>query len=231
MLVFEYQCRVSFRNPLNYEKAAEVISGYIDRALGRQENYLDFHKSREFKYYCFDLPYPFESSRVYEAGKVYTVRIRTVKQDLAEYFSQMLPYHRAGEVCGMGGDLKIITKKMLECVYSLTPILMKDPDHGYWRTHMSLDQYEEWLKVNLIKKYNHFTGKKLDENFQLYELIEFKNRKPVRCDYKGITLLGDKISFITSKNETAQELWYFALGAGLGENCSRGNGFMNYRYL
>ncbi|MDO5410288.1 MAG: CRISPR-associated endoribonuclease Cas6 [Lachnospiraceae bacterium] len=230
MLVFEYQCRISFGKNILYESAAEKIAGFIDSALALKPEYLEFHQSKEYKYYCFDLPYPFEKGKVYEEKKVYTVRIRTVKQELAEYFLMKLPYHSGSGVYGHGGELKIIPRKILETVYSLTPVVLKT-EQGYWRNNMTMQEYERRLKENLVKKYNQFTGNRLDEDFQLYELMEIRNQKPVKIYYKGITLLGEKLSFVTAKNASAQEIWYFALGTGIAENNSRGCGFLNYRYL
>ena len=105
--------------------------------------------------------------------------------------------------------------KIFEKVYTLTPALIKSKE-GYWEDNISRDEYEERIKVNLIKKYNDFTGEKLDENFKLY---------------KGKVFLGDKLSFIVSDNEIAQKLWYMSLGTGILENNSRGCGFVNYKYL
>ena len=120
--------------------------------------------------------------------------------------------------------------KIFEKVYTLTPALIKSKE-GYWEDNISRDEYEERIKVNLIKKYNDFTGEKLDENFKLYESLEFKNEKPVKFNYKGKVFLGDKLSFIVSDNEIAQKLWYMSLGTGILENNSRGCGFVNYRYI
>ena len=96
---------------------------------------------------------------------------------------------------------------------------------------MSLKDFEDRLKVNLIKKWKCFTGEAVDEDFQLYTLLEFLNHKPIRVHYKGISLLGDKIRLEIADNEMAQNLSYMALGAGLLENNSRGSGFVNYRWL
>lgn len=230
MLVFEYRSKVKLKKDLPYEKTSESFAYFIDSALGLDEHYLQFHKQAGYKYYVYDMLYPIEKDGIYKKGKIYTVRIRTVKQDLAEYFSDKLPFHNSEEFQGKGGELRIIPKKMLERIYSVTPILQKN-NQGYWKGHMRLAEFEERLKVNLIKKYKCFTGEELDEDFALYDLIEFKNTKPVKMVYKGIHLLGDKISFQIASNETAQMLAYFALGVGICDNNARGAGFVNYRYL
>ena len=96
---------------------------------------------------------------------------------------------------------------------------------------MSLQAFEERLKVNLIKKWNQAQGDKLAEDFQLYTMLEFLNEAPIPMEYKNIKLLGDKIRLQIADNETAQKVAYMALGTGLLEMNSRGAGFVNYRWL
>ena len=167
---------------------------------------------------------------VYKQGNVYTFRIRTVKQQLAEYFSKQLIHHESNELIGLHSQINIIPDRTLEKVYTLTPVVIKS-EQGYWRNTLTMEEYEERLKINLIKKYTMLTGEKLDENFSLYESIEFKNKMPVKVPYKNVTLLGDKINLIPAKNENAKKLLYMALGTGLGENNARGAGFLNYQYM
>ena len=96
---------------------------------------------------------------------------------------------------------------------------------------MSLEEFERRLFDNAVKKYNQYTGKKIDEDFQLYTNITFLNRKPIANQYKGIQLLGDKVNLKIADNAQAQELAYFLLGTGLCELNSRGYGYCNYRWL
>ena len=45
---------------------------------------------------------------------------------------------------------------MLEKVYTLTLVLIKSKE-VYWRYSINIYEYEEIIKINLIKKYNNFT--------------------------------------------------------------------------
>lgn len=230
MLVFELQLKIRFSRPIPYENVSEVIGNFIDSSLGKSEQYLAFHESREVKYYVFDMPYKIPDNHIYQANEIYGIRIRTVKQDLAEYFSENLPRHRTNDMLGLSGELKIIPKKFLDRVYTLTPIIIQT-DQGYWRGTLPVSEFENRLKVNLIKKYNKLNDTKIDEDFPLYQAIEFKNQKPIKVPYKNIVLLGDKINLVASHHEMAQEVLYMALGTGIGERNGRGSGFLNYRYL
>ena len=109
-------------------------------------------------------------------------------------------------------------------------MIIKDST-GYWRENIYFDDFERKLKENAIKKYNQINQIKIDEDFELYTSIEFKNKKPYAVSYKNIKLLGDKVSLNISDNEIAQEISYMLLGTGVGENNGRGAGFMGYRWI
>ena len=127
--------------------------------------------------------------------------------------------------------MRIISNKLIKRIYSITPIIVKNDEKGYWKNYMSLEEFEKRIKDNLMKKYKLFVDENLDENFMIYDCIEFKNKVPVKIPYKNIHLLGDKISIEIAQNKRAQKIAYLALGTGVLENNSRGFGFMNYEYL
>lgn len=230
LLVFEYRCKIKLKKNVSFTEIPEKVAYYLNSVLGQDGTYLAFHKAKGYKGYCHDYFWPLEKDGIYKAGNIYTVRVRMIKQELAEYFSERLPYHETNELLGVGGELKIIPKKIIETIYTLTPVVIKNKE-GYWRGHMSVPEFEERMKINLIKKYKYFIGNDIDEQCPLYDFIEFKNEKPIKVFYKGIVLLGDKISLQVAKNETAQKLAYLSLATGVCENNYMGSGFMNYRYI
>lgn len=61
--------------------------------------------------------------------------------------------------------------------------------------------------------------------------MELKNIKPIGTQYKGKTLLGDKISLDILEDDISQYIVYMALGTGMGEMNARGFGFMGYRWV
>ena len=206
------------------------LTAFIDKGFLENEELLQMHEENKFKNYCYDLPYPIEKDKIYKKGKIYTVTIRTIDPRLAKYFQEVCVNSYTDEVKGLTSEIRIIPKKVIDSIYTLTPVILKD-DKGYWRKHMQLAEFENQLKVNLIKKWNAFTGEKLSEDFNLYTLLEFLNETPVPMEYKSIKLLGDKIRLQIADNETAQKLAYMALGTGLLNMNSRGAGYVNYRWL
>lgn len=230
MQIFELQNKIYLLKDVKQEEVSKEISSLIDITLGRDKKFLELHNENCFKNYCFDEFYPLEKDKLYKADGLYNFRIRTTNKELAIYLSKEIPKSYTSSIKALKSEIKLINKKHIDKIYSISPLIVKN-DCGYWRKHLSLEEYSERIKVNLIKKYNNLNNKKIDEDFILFNSIELKNKKPVPLNYKGIKLLGDKISLKISDDPIAQELAYMALGTGIGEVNSRGAGFVNFRYL
>lgn len=229
--VYEMAVKIFSLRDFRQEEVCTVTSGFIDTCLARDDKYLEFHKNNCYKGYSINNPYPLEPDGVYKQDKVYTIRIRTVDKDLLNYLSRELPNTTSAYLKGLTVKQWVIPRKHISKIYSLTPVILKLNEGGYWKTNISFEKYEYLLKTNLIKKYNRFMDTKIDEDFQLYTNIQKTNRVPINVKYKNITLLGDKFDIEIADNEMAQNLAYLALGTGLGENNSRGCGFVNYKFL
>ena len=230
MQVYQIRIKLYMLTDVALNRIQTNLTAFIDKGFLENEELLQMHEENKFKNYCYDLPYPIEKDKIYKKGKIYTVTIRTIDPRLAKYFQEVCVNSYTDEVKGLTSEIRIIPKKVIDSIYTLTPVILKD-DKGYWRKHMQLAEFENQLKVNLIKKWNAFTGEKLSEDFNLYTLLEFLNETPVPMEYKSRKLLGDKIRLQIADNETAQKLAYMALGTGLLSMNSRGAGYVNYRWL
>lgn len=232
--VFEIRLKIYLLQDIPQEQTYTVCSNFLDSYLAKNEAFLQLHETNCYKQYCFDQPYPVEKAGVYKKDQVYTIRIRTVNAELAGYFSSNLANHYNNQMKGLTLEIRMIPKKIIAQIYSVTPAVIKcqnESESGYWKKRITFQQYEERLKINLIKKYNTITDTKMNEDFDLYHQIELVNRKPIGIPYKGIKLLGDKLCIQAAENEQAQELLYMAIGTGICELNARGCGFVNYRYL
>ncbi len=229
MNVFELKLKVYLFKDIKQEEALNQVASFIDEVLSQNDQFLELHKKNCYKNYVFCAPYPMAQGGIYERDKIYTIIIRTIESDLALYFEKKLANHQNETMKGIKYEVRIIPRHMIEKVYSLTPVLLKDPN-GYWKQNMSFEKFEERLKVNLIKKYNAYTGDRLNEDFPLYTMIKLLNISPIKIPYKGISLLGDKIELQVSEHPTAQKLIYMGLGTGFCESNSRGYGYVNYQY-
>lgn len=230
MQVYQIRIKLYMLTDISLNRIQTKLTAFIDKGFQTKKELSQLHEENKFKNYCYDLPYPVEKDKIYKKGKIYTVTIRTIDSELAKYFQEECVNTYTDEMKGLTSEIRIIPKKIIDSLYTLTPVILKN-DRGYWRKHMRLEEFEEQLKVNLIKKWNTFTGEKLPEDFQLYTFLEFLNETPIPMEYKNVKLLGDKIRLQISDNETAQKLAYMALGTGLLSMNSRGAGYVNYRWL
>lgn len=230
MKVFEIRLKVFLLQDIEVKYAQTKIAEFFDRGFLGNGELAKFHEENRYKYYCFSSFYPLEKDQIYKKGKIYTITIRTIDDQLARYFSEVCANIYTESMKGLTTEIRIIPQKQIECLYTLLPAILKD-ERGYWRSYMNLSEYGERIKVNLIKKWNQFEHEKLDEEFPLYSLIEFSNKVPVAMEYKNIRLLGDKFCIHITDHPTAQRLAHMAIGTGILEMNSRGAGFANYRWL
>lgn len=230
MRVHEMIFKVFLLKNIHSTEALEKISELIDKSLAKEEEFLCFHNSNKFKNYIFNSFFLVEKDKVYKEGNIYSIKIRTIDEKLVQFFKTNLVNEYTSSIKVLTVECRHISKRHIERIYSITPMIIKT-DNGYWKGNLSLDEFEKRIKENLIKKYNAFFDVKLNEDFELFHMMKFDNKKPISCKYKGIHVLGDKITLTIAENETAQTLAYLALGTGLGEMNARGYGFTNYRYL
>ena len=228
--IYKIKIKVYMLEDVSFNDIQKKITAFLDLSFLVDDELVKKHKENNYKWYTYDLLYPFEQDRVYKKDKIYTLTIRTVDRKLADFFLNKSINAYSNEMKGLTGKISIIPRKHIEQIYTLTPVVMKN-EEGYWRRCMSLEKYEQRLKTNLIKKYNTFKGEKINENFELYNSIEFLNKKPVAIKYKNIKLLGDKIRLHIAENPTAQKIALLALGTGIGEMNARGFGFVNFKWL
>lgn len=230
MKVFQVRLKLYLLKDIAVSQMQEKLTSLIDKGFAVSESMLQMHEDNRFKNYCYDMPYPVEKDKVYKRGKVYTLTIRTIDIGLARYFSDVCVNSYTDSLKALTSEVRIIPQKFIQSIYTLTPAILKG-DKGYWRGCMTLEEYEERMKVNLIKKWNAFENEKMDENFQLYIFMEFLNKVPIMMEYKGIKLWGDKFSLQIADNASAQKLAYMSLGTGILEMNSRGAGFVSYKWL
>lgn len=230
MKVFEISILVFLIKEINLKEAFSKIGEFIDSGMVKKPELLELHHKNTYKNYCFCSLFPLEKDKIYKGGSIYTIRIRTVDYKLAKFFNKELVHHFNDNIKALTSTIRILSKKHIEKIYSITPLVLKT-NEGYWKGNLSLNDFERRLKENLIKKYNLLMNTKINEDFQLYTSIEFMNKKPVAISYKGKKILGDKISIHISDDKISQELAYMSLGTGLLEMNARGAGYMNVKYL
>lgn len=230
MNVFQIKLKVYLTSDIESKYALEEISTLVDSCLVGNEKYCNFHNDNIYKLYTFNSFYPIEADKIYKAGSIYEINIRTINRDIYEYLRNNINNERTEKIKALDLVTYSLKENYIEKLYSLTPVIIKG-ENGYWKDILSIKEYEDRLTANLIKKYNYYTGQKINEDFKLFTLINVNNRLPIGCSYKNICLLGDKLDLAVANNNMAQKLARMAVGVGLGEMNARGYGFVNYKKL
>lgn len=207
MQVYELTIKVYLSENILYKNMYYELSQVIDKTLSSNSKFLELHNKNCFKNYCFNGLYPLESDRIYKVDGIYSFQIRTIDKELFEFLSNRMSNIFTSKIKVLKIDIKIIKKKHIAKIYSITSVTMKT-DNGYWKGNITLEQYESKLRSNLYKKYRDFTGEDIDESYPIFNSIEFKNIKPVSFEYKSINLLGDKISLNIADDEISQKIAY-----------------------
>ncbi|MCS4473108.1 CRISPR-associated endoribonuclease Cas6 [Clostridium botulinum] len=169
MKVYELTLKIFLLKDLTVDKSYEKLSELIDKSLCKDEELLILHNENKYKYYTFSLPYKLEKDKIYKAGNIYSVKIRTIDEKILENFKTELVNVYTSYIKALTIDVKVIPRKYISTIYSLTPVVIKT-DNGYWKGKLSLNEYEERIKENLIKKYNQFFSEKLMRIF-LYMIL------------------------------------------------------------
>lgn len=229
--VMQIRIKLYVLRDISAERIQAEMAAFLDQGLVKDIRFAELHQTNQFKGYCYDLLYPVEQGKVYKKGGIYTLTVRTIDPELVRYFATQAVNVYTQAVKALTAEVKVIPQKPIELLYTLTPVILKCGEKGFWRDTLSVEQYEERLKVNLLKKWRQFYGEKLPEDFELFMGIEFLNKVPIKVEYKNIHLLGDKLRLYIAGNETAQNLAQMAIGVGAGEMNSRGSGFCNYHWL
>lgn len=228
--VYETKIKIYVMADISANEIRRELTTYIDSGLAGTSQFAALHRENKYKFYCYDSLYPLEKDKVYKKDKIYTLTLRTLDVSLAKHFSEYVVHTHTRNLKGLTAQVRILPRKHIDVIYTLTPAILKC-DSGYWKDEMTVVQFEERMKGNLIKKWNEFCGEKLEEDFELFTGVEFLSKCPVASEYKGVRLLGDKVRMHVAENAMAQKLAYLALGTGVLEMNSRGFGFVNYRWL
>lgn len=230
MFVYKLNIKIFLLKEIPYDRSLVSIASFLDKQLLEDEEWGELHRQKNYKPYSFSNLWPVEQDGVYKKERVYTFTIRTLNSRLAEYFENGLSNHNTADMKGLVVNISILPEKPIKTLYTLTPAIIKTETGSYWKDCLSLVEYKDRMKVNLIKKYNYFEQKKADEEFALCTLFELTNKKPIMTCYKNnVRLLGDKFQIEIESNETAQSMAYLALATGLCEMNSRGYGFVGYK--
>lgn len=228
MKVISIKTKVYVKENISQEESISIVANFVDKCLCNDENWNKMHNETTFKPWSFSSLSPISKDGTYKRDSILTFTLRTIDLNLAQYLMEQLRNVETNQLKGLVSEVWMVPQKKITKIYSITPVIVRGAESGYWREKMSLEEYQNLIKTNLIKKYNFFAGTKIDENFNLWTKFTITNKKVIGVPYKGITLLCDKVEMEVAENKTAQDLAYLALATSIGNIGSRGFGYINF---
>ena len=228
--LYDVKVKVYLTKSITTDESLREIAKLIDVSFLENATLKKLHEERIYKPYVMNSFYPLERDGIYKEGKIYTIIIRTISSSFKEHCEAILTNTYTDRLKVLSVTVNKRREGIIEKVYTITPVILKFDKTGYWKNQYSITDFERLLKDNLFKKYKYFFSDDIVEDGELYTHLQFDNQKPVAMKYKNVTLLGDKITIHVASNETAQKLFFMALGSGIGHNNSRGAGFINAKF-
>ncbi|WP_444311118.1 CRISPR-associated endoribonuclease Cas6, partial [Megamonas funiformis] len=157
MKVYQIRIKLYLLKDIMAQDVQIMLTRFIDKSLFAKENLGKLHNTNTYKNYCYDLLSPLEKDKIYKKGKIYTLTIRTIDEDMAEFFYEVCPNINTREFKGLTAEKRVLPRKIIEFIYTLTPMIIK-AENGYWKNCMSQEEFEQRFIINLTKKINNFKG-------------------------------------------------------------------------
>ena len=232
--VYEMHVSVYTLREMDINKTQAAITHLIDSSFMADYTFCRLHNNRGFKGYSYSNLTPrgvFRDGKIiFEAGKIYKFRIRSVSKNMVTYLKKVLFTAITDDFKVLDVNYRVVPREIFTEFYSLTPVTVSLEEGNYWQDCISVEEYIKLLQRVLINGYNQICRKDLPLDTELFSSLEFTKNKAIPVKYKDVIWLTDKVRVIPANSSVAQEVMYFAIGCGLGMKCSRGFGFLEYKY-
>lgn len=242
MKVYEGTLKLYLLKDVFNKTYQEKIAAVIDKSFLVSDDKKSFHKERKLKGYVFNGFFDKNAKDKdfkYPAGSVYSVRIRSLDENLMEFFKCYLGKIRTEEMQALTFEYRTLPDNIVQRIYSVTPAVCKFED-GYWKNSHTLEDVLQRIEQNARKKlamFNEEVENDIDfiinaKKLNNYPIIrEFNRKSSKEVENQKIKLLCDKFEFEISPNESSQKLAKAIIGAGLLEMNARGFGYVNVKTL
>ena len=199
--VFEIRLKVFLLKDIPLSKMLTAEAYFIDSVLTKDQEWLTYHETNQYKLYCMNGLFPLERDGIYKKEQIYTITIRTVEAELARYFAKELSNiakenHIKIGSCAEKIDLdeygiihnSCIDKELIEKIIGCKLKINKDKNQ---RIECGCVESVEVGTYNTCKNgcvycYANYSAKSVESNFQKYDPLS-----PLLC---GHIEKDDKIS-------------------------------------
>lgn len=231
MLFYQLTLTIYLKTDMGYKQSPELIGKFLSKAMLKNENLMEFHKSSGYKY-VYDNFYPIEEDGVYKKGRIYVLHLRTFNKEFVSRMKPLLNTENDENMKVIAVEEKQIKQRHICELYSMNPVIVTVDSKPWLKYDGDILLLQRRLQENLQKKYESITGEKLSCTSNFIQTIEILNKVPYAYDYKGIKLLANKIKIQVNDDADSQTLAFIAAGMGLGEKGSiLGAGYVHAKYL
>lgn len=228
---------VMLKDNIHFTKSGCRIGHELHRMMLNDSMLTVLHSEKNVKNISFSNFYPTEKDGFYKSGKVYVLRLRCFDSSVALALKKVIKESKKNLLFTViATEIKTIKPYQIIAFTSVTPVIVIFRKDNYERCWTPKEKpllfLQDQLQNNLIKKYEKFTGEKLNmQGKSFVTLFEILNNSPAKIVYEnrdkfGRTFLGYKFKIHPDSDELSQKLAFTALACGLGEkNSLIGAGF------
>lgn len=226
MRFIELTITIMLKKNIYFEDCGYTIGKNINRSMLLDKDLKKVHPKKEYKNYVFNSFYPIEKDKFYKKDRLYIYRVRGLSDEFMQKLDRCI-YNLKSEDFNVISTSRIVVKRTyIKELYTQTPLIVTVNNEPWLQANGDFDLFKRRLEDNLEKKYKSFFNEYIDVKGKFIKYIEFKNRKPMHFNYKGIKLLANKVSIKVQDNEEAQKIAFLARAVGIGEkNSAIGAGF------
>ncbi|WP_055666011.1 CRISPR-associated endoribonuclease Cas6 [Desnuesiella massiliensis] len=226
MKLWEMTITVMLKKDIYFQDCGYIIGKNINKSMLLDNHLKEIHPQKQYKGYIFNNFYPIEKDKFYKKDRVYVFNIRSLSGEFIKRLESCILNLNSDDFNIISISKKEIEQENIERLYTETPLIITVDNKPWLQEGGDLDLFIHRLEDNIEKKYKSFFNEDIDVRDKFIKSIEFKNRKPMQFNYKGIKLLANKVSIEVQDNEAAQKAAFLARAVGLGEkNSAIGAGF------
>ncbi|GAA0182532.1 CRISPR-associated endoribonuclease Cas6 [Clostridium sediminicola] len=225
MKYIELTTTVMLKRQIYFADSGYIIGKNINKLMLLDKELKELHPKKDYKNYVFNNFFPLEKDKFYKKNKLYIFRIRGLNLEFMQKVYSCLQILDSDDFEVISVAKNEIEQKCIKELYTVTPMIVTE-DNKPWLQNDDLELFISRIEANLEKKYKSFFNEDIDIKGRFIKSLSFKNRVPMYFNYKGIKLLGNKVSIQIQNNEEAQKIAFLATAVGIGEkNSSVGAGF------
>lgn len=228
MYFYELKITLNLKRNIHCNEITEKLSIMFNKCMLYDKYLKSIHEINMYKLYTFEGLSPFEKDKIYKKDRFYMTRLRCIDKSITYAFRECLKKTKTNEFEVLAVDIDTVEPKKISLLFNVTPAVCC-VENEPWTDRMNIDIVCKSINENILKKIKMIEG--IDKNLEhnMIQSIKLKNRIPIGCKYKKITLLGNKFEIEIKDDEFSQYMAQIALATGLLEKNSLGYGYCLYK--